>query len=134
MILLENLFLQHYFFGVVQTTPIPTQPGGLTIPFARAKQVRPVGYVVADSLGRHGTGETYSERVRDYNFHNIGPLPNLTMWQISVILLQGNGSPFNGPGKPSEFSEKGHVSRCKTEKEERKTIYEKGIVWYHWDR
>ena len=27
MILLANSFLQHYFFAVVQTTPLPTQPG-----------------------------------------------------------------------------------------------------------
>ena len=27
MILLANSFLQHYFFAVVQTTPLPTLPG-----------------------------------------------------------------------------------------------------------
>ena len=32
MILLVNSFLEHYFFVVVQKTPIPTQPGGLPNP------------------------------------------------------------------------------------------------------
>ena len=46
MILLENSFLQQYFFAVAQTSPLPTQPRGLTTltacekPDGDAKQVQ----------------------------------------------------------------------------------------------
>jgi hypothetical protein len=38
MLLLENLFLQQYFFAVVQTSRLPTQPRGQTTLTARTRQ------------------------------------------------------------------------------------------------
>ncbi|MDD3954127.1 MAG: hypothetical protein PHY82_09465 [Lentisphaeria bacterium] len=38
MILLAIPFFLRYFFAVVQTTPIPTQPRGLTIPYQYARE------------------------------------------------------------------------------------------------
>ncbi len=57
MILLVNWFLRHYFFAVVQTTPIPTQTRGLTIPSARARQERLAGNAVASNFTGHAAGD-----------------------------------------------------------------------------